>query len=143
MLIRRAGINPHIDLVRGDWPILRVGGIAEGRNLDFPPISVREISFRQSGLNRLLGSHLCKQGLPVFVPPPPVTKPDLVVSGIALIGDAKQAYLGSGSTADGAWVKEGEDIMGWQVDGITSVGVTISKAGQSFNLLLYPPMGQE
>jgi hypothetical protein len=80
---------------------------------------------------------------PVFLPPPPIVKPDLIVSGIALIGDAKQAYLGSASNPNGIWAKEGEDVMGWQVRNITSGGVTISKAGQSFVLLLYEPAGHE
>jgi hypothetical protein len=83
------------------------------------------------------------QPAPVFVAPSPVTKPDLVVSGIALIGDAKQAYLGYPPNPDGIWVKEGEDVMGWQVSSITSAGVTISRAGQSIDLLLYEPVAQE
>ena len=83
------------------------------------------------------------QAAPVIVPPQPVMKPDLVVSGIALIGNAKQAYLGSPSNPNGMWVKEGEDVMGWQVVGITKAGVTISRAGKSFDLWLYAPIGQE
>jgi hypothetical protein len=77
------------------------------------------------------------------VAPPPVTKPDLIVSGIALRGRAKQAYLGSASNPNGMWLKEGDDVMGWQVSHITSAGVTISRAGQSFDLLLYAPVKQE
>ena len=83
------------------------------------------------------------QAAPVIAAPPPVIKPDLIVSGIALIGDAKQAYLGSPSNPNGMWVKEGEDVMGWQVSGITNAKVTISRAGQSFDLWLYAPVTQE
>jgi hypothetical protein len=82
------------------------------------------------------------QAAPVIVPPP-VIEPDLVVSGIALVGNAKQAYLGSPSNPNGMWVKEGEDVMGWQVSGITNAGVTISRAGKSFDLWLYAPVAQE
>lgn len=82
---------------------------------------------------------------PVFAPPPPapITKPDLAVSGIALIGDAKQAFLASASDPNGIWVKEGEGFMGWQVRKITSASVTIEKAGQLFDLLLYQSVQQD
>jgi hypothetical protein len=79
------------------------------------------------------------QPTPIVAPPPPVTKPDFIVSGVALLHEVKQAYLRSPSDQNGAWVKEGGDILGWQVSNVTSAGVTVRKGGQSFELLLYEP----
>ena len=75
---------------------------------------------------------------PVAVaPPPPAVDPRFSVMGIAITKEGRQAFVTSAANRDGAWFKEGEDVMGWQISRIISESVTLQKAGRSIELLLY------
>lgn len=69
--------------------------------------------------------------------PPPVTKPDFRLMGIAIISETRRVFLLSPEHQDGVWVKEGEVIEGWRIRQITSNTVTVNKSGRSFDLFLY------
>ena len=70
-------------------------------------------------------------------PPPPITDPGLMLAGIAIRSEARQAFMTHPSNAEGSWVKEGEDIMGWRVSAILPGEVTIQRSGRSIKLRLY------
>ena len=74
---------------------------------------------------------------PVAPAPPPITNPNLTLAGIAITSDAKQAFMTQSSKAEGSWVKEGEEIMGWRVHVILPGEVTLQKSGRSIKLRLY------
>jgi hypothetical protein len=74
---------------------------------------------------------------PVTAPAPPVADPAFRVTGIAIIGGARQAFLHSPENADGVWTREGGAISGWKVSRITAETVTVEQSGRSFELNLY------
>jgi hypothetical protein len=76
----------------------------------------------------------------VIAPPPPTiaVDPGLALGGVMIRNDFRKAYLLSRGGANGAWVKEGEDFMGWQVVSISKSGAKLQQMGRSVNLFLYP-----
>jgi hypothetical protein len=73
----------------------------------------------------------------VAAPSPQITNPGLALAGVAIADGTRQAFVTSPANRDGAWVREGETVMGWQVNRVTSESVTIQNAGHSIELLLY------
>lgn len=54
------------------------------------------------------------------------SNPGLAVSGVMIIVGLKTAFVCSRGGANGAWIKEGEDFMGWKV-------VSINRVEQGFS----------
>jgi hypothetical protein len=77
------------------------------------------------------------QPVVVAAPPPQILNPGLALAGVAIVDGIRQAYVTSPANRDGAWVREGEAVMGWQIAQVTSESVTIRNGGQSIELLLY------
>jgi hypothetical protein len=73
----------------------------------------------------------------VAAPPPQIANPGLALAGVAIAEGTRQAFVTSPANRDGAWVREGEVVMGWQISRVTSESVTIQNAGHSIELLLY------
>jgi hypothetical protein len=71
-------------------------------------------------------------------PPPPPVDPGLAVSGVMIRNGQRKAYVLSRSGANGGWVGEGEDFMGWKVVSVSGAGAKLEQAGRSINLSLYP-----
>lgn len=72
-------------------------------------------------------------------PPPPVpVDPGLVLGGVMIKPDFRKAYVFSRAGTNGAWIKEGEDFMGWKAVSIGKGGAKLQQAGRSMELLLYP-----
>jgi hypothetical protein len=53
-------------------------------------------------------------------------------------GEVKKAYLFRKGDRTGAWLAEGEEIMGWKVQTIDSDGARLRKDGRGIELSLYP-----
>lgn len=76
---------------------------------------------------------------PVAVAPPPApVDPGLVLGGVMIKHDFKKAYVFSRAGTNGAWIKEGEDFMGWKVVSIGKGGAKLEQMGRSIDLSLYP-----
>ncbi len=60
------------------------------------------------------------------------------MGGVVITGGAKKAYLFRKTDRTGAWLAEGEEIMGWRVHAINSGGATLQKDGRDIELPLYP-----
>lgn len=70
---------------------------------------------------------------------PVVVDPGFTLTGIAIDGAAKRAYLVNKADARGAWVSEGDAISGWSVDVVDATSVVLRQGGRSIHLQLYPP----
>jgi hypothetical protein len=78
---------------------------------------------------------------PVAAAPPPPTvaiDPGLALGGVMIKKEFRKAYVLSRAGPGGAWIKEGEDFMGWKVVSISSGGAKLEQAGRSIDLPLYP-----
>jgi hypothetical protein len=77
---------------------------------------------------------------PIVAPPPPppaVVDPGPAVGGVMITSEVKKAYLFRKTDRTGAWVAEGEEIMGWQVQSIDDGGARLKKDGREIELPLY------
>jgi hypothetical protein len=77
---------------------------------------------------------------PVMVAPPPPSfaDPGLVLGGVMINQDVKKAYVFSKASASGAWTREGDEFMGWQVRTISGTAAKLEQRGRSIDLQLYP-----
>jgi hypothetical protein len=73
---------------------------------------------------------------PAAVPPP--ADPGLVLGGVVIIDDARKAYIFNKADSRGAWLGEGETILGWKVEAIDAMTARLQQAGRSVQLELYP-----
>jgi len=81
------------------------------------------------------------------LPPPPVQAPKPVpqvlvdpgisVGGIMISGPAREAYLVRKPDPHGAWVREGEDFMGWKVQSISAGSAKLQQSDRTIELQLY------
>jgi hypothetical protein len=71
------------------------------------------------------------------VAPPPVD-PGLILGGIMIGYDYKKAYLFRKSDAQGTWVNEGENFVGWTVQFVNANGVLLKQQDRVIELPLYP-----
>jgi hypothetical protein len=62
----------------------------------------------------------------------------LALGGVVIMDDARKAYIFSKADSRGAWVGEGETILGWQVESIDALTARLQQAGRSIELQLYP-----
>jgi hypothetical protein len=72
--------------------------------------------------------------------PPPPAAPDLIVDGIWLQGEDKQAHLRGKDSDVGEWRTEGDRADGWRVKSITPSSVTVQSGGREVTLRLYPDL---
>jgi len=70
-------------------------------------------------------------------PPAPPADPGLAVGGVVINGAAKRAYLVRKADQVGAWLAEGQEILGWKVQSIDSGGAKLQKDGRNIELPLY------
>jgi hypothetical protein len=75
---------------------------------------------------------------PVAVPPPAPVDPGLVLGGVVIMDHAKKAYIFNKADSRGAWLSEGESMLGWQVESIDAMTARLHQAGRHIELQLYP-----
>jgi hypothetical protein len=69
--------------------------------------------------------------------PPPVD-PGLVLGGVMIGYDYKKAYLFRKNDAQGTWLNEGENFVGWTVQSVNANGVLLKQQDRVIELALYP-----
>jgi hypothetical protein len=52
--------------------------------------------------------------------------------------EVKKAYIFNRSDSRGAWLSEGETILGWKVESIDALTARLQQGGRSIELQLYP-----
>ena len=73
------------------------------------------------------------------MPPPVVADPGLVLGGVLIKNGVKKAYVFSRANAGaGAWIREGQDFMGWSIKSVSGAGAKLEQQGRSIDLRLYP-----
>lgn len=65
-------------------------------------------------------------------PPPTVT-----VAGIVIDKRVRKALLLSPADNNGAWLSEGDQVMGWKVEAITAAGVTLRQNSSKLDIRMY------
>jgi hypothetical protein len=74
---------------------------------------------------------------PVAAPPPAPVDPGLSLGGVVIMDDTKKAYIFNKADSRGAWLSEGETILGWRVEAIDALTAKLQQAGRSIELQLY------
>jgi hypothetical protein len=75
---------------------------------------------------------------PVAAPPPVPIDPGLVLGGVVIMEEVKKAYIFNRSDSRGAWLSEGETILGWKVESIDALTARLQQRGRTIELQLYP-----
>jgi hypothetical protein len=75
---------------------------------------------------------------PVSTPPPAPVDPGLVLGGVVIMEEAKKAYIFNKADLRGAWLSEGESILGWRLDAIDAAAARLARGDRSIELQLYP-----
>jgi hypothetical protein len=75
---------------------------------------------------------------PVAAPPQAPVDPGLVLGGVVILEDARKAYIFNKADSRGAWLSEGESVLGWKVESIDALSATLQQTGRSIELQLYP-----
>jgi len=75
---------------------------------------------------------------PVAAPPSAPVDPGLSLGGVVIMEDARKAYIFNRADSRGAWLSEGETILGWQVESIDALTARLQQAGRTIELELYP-----
>jgi hypothetical protein len=75
---------------------------------------------------------------PVAAPPPAPVDPGLVLGGVVIWEETKKAYIFNKADSRGAWLSEGETILGWRVESIDVLTARLQQAGRAIELQLYP-----
>ncbi|HEY7550092.1 MAG TPA: hypothetical protein VH913_11320 [Hyphomicrobiaceae bacterium] len=73
---------------------------------------------------------------PAALPPP--ADPGLVLGGVVIMDNARKAYIFNKADSRGAWLSEGETILGWKVESIDAMTAKLQQADRSVELELYP-----
>jgi len=60
------------------------------------------------------------------------------LGGVVIIEDVRKAYIFNKADSHGAWLGEGEMIMGWKVESIGAMTARLQQAGRVIELELYP-----
>jgi hypothetical protein len=55
-----------------------------------------------------------------------------------IVEETRKAYIVNKGDARGAWLSEGEIILGWKVESIDAMTARLQQAGRSIELQLYP-----
>jgi hypothetical protein len=77
---------------------------------------------------------------PVATPPPAPVDPGLALGGVAIMDGTRKAYIFSKADTRGAWIAEGETILGWTVESIDATTARLQQAERSIELQLYPKL---
>lgn len=77
--------------------------------------------------------------LPVAAPPPPPVDPGLTLAGVTIAAGIRKAYFVSKLDTRGAWVSEGESIMGWTLESVRSTGTRLRQSDRVIEFELYEP----
>jgi hypothetical protein len=75
---------------------------------------------------------------PVAAPPPAPVDPGLVLGGVVIMDGAQKAYIFNKADTRGAWLAEGETILGWKVESIDAITARLQQVDRSIELQLYP-----
>jgi hypothetical protein len=75
---------------------------------------------------------------PAAMPHPAPVDPGLVLGGIVILEETKKAYVLNKKDRRGAWVSEGEAILGWTVESIDAITAKLRQSDRSIELQLYP-----
>jgi hypothetical protein len=70
--------------------------------------------------------------------PPPAPPPTVTIAGVVIDKRVKKVLLLTPADSSGAWLSEGDQIMGWKVDIITSGGVTLRQNSSKIDVKMYP-----
>jgi len=73
------------------------------------------------------------------LPPPDASQ--LLVKGIVIRGQERQALITTPESPEGIWLPAGADIMGWKITELGFNGVTLSAGKHSVQLKLYVDNG--
>jgi hypothetical protein len=75
---------------------------------------------------------------PKAVQPAPPVDPGLVLGGVMTVGHLRKAYLLTKSNAEGSWVSEGDNFMGWVVASVDGSSAKVRQQDRTIELQLYP-----
>jgi hypothetical protein len=75
---------------------------------------------------------------PAFAPPPAPVDPGLVLGGIMIANGVRKAYVFKKGDSRGAWLSEGDAVMGWKLEALDTMSAKLQRAGRSIELQLYP-----
>jgi hypothetical protein len=152
-LLALAGLNAWLLALAVDGPAPEAGVPVPVVRPD-PPLS--EVAFPKPKLITAYGHTLAKPVLfktrAPYVPPPPAppplpkpvaappsapVDPGLSLGGVVIMEDARKAYIFNRADSRGAWLSEGETILGWRVEAIDALTAKLQQAGRSIELQLY------
>ena len=57
---------------------------------------------------------------------------------VRVMEEVKKAYIFNKTDSRGAWLSEGETILGWKVESIDALTASLQQGGRSIELQLYP-----
>lgn len=111
---------------------------------------VPEVRSKQiAALGRILAAPAFFKSRAPYVPPAPAAvapaavvaiapPPTVTVSGIVIDKRVKKALLITPVDNNGTWLSEGDQVMGWKVEAITSAGVSLRQNSSKIDVKMYP-----
>ncbi|WP_036043373.1 hypothetical protein [Bradyrhizobium yuanmingense] len=75
---------------------------------------------------------------PVAAVAPVAPPPTVTVAGIVIDKRIKKALVVSPADNNGTWLSEGDQVMGWKVEAITTAGVTLRQNSSKLDVRMYP-----
>jgi hypothetical protein len=130
-------------------PVERETGAPRLTGPDDPAAIAKPIASYQQTLARPLFFKTREPFVARPAPPPPVqapkpappptafVDPGISLAGIMISGQARKAYLVRKPDPNGAWVREGEDFMGWKVQSISAGAAKLQQSDRTIELQLY------
>jgi len=120
-------------------------GALDGGEKKLPEVHSKQIA----ALGRTLAAPVFFKSRSPYIPPPPATvapavmvaaapPPTVTVSGIVIDQHVKKALLITPVDNNGAWLCEGDQVMGWKVETITSAGVSLRQNSSKIDVRMYP-----
>lgn len=118
-----------------------LGGASEKK---LPEVSLKQIA----ALGRTLAAPAFFKSRSPYVPPAPTAvvpaavaavapPPTVTISGIVIDKRVKRALLLTPVDNNGTWLSEGDQVMGWRVETITSTGVTLRQNTSKIDVKMY------
>jgi hypothetical protein len=74
---------------------------------------------------------------PIAAPPAPVVNPGFSITGVFIKNGQKRAYILKQGDRIGAWVNEGETLVGWTLQSVMPTSITLAQGGRTIELELY------
>lgn len=121
------------------------GALRSEREKKVPEVRSKQIA----ALGRTLAAPAFFKSRAPYVPPAPTAvapaavaamppPPTVTVSGIVIDKRVKKALLMTPVDHNGTWLNEGDQVMGWKVEAITSAGITLRQNSSKIEIKMYP-----